>query len=580
MTSKIRRRRRVSVLAAIVVGLCLAGGAAAAAWRDTVTASATYSTGTVPAATGVASTHPNATGASAGQVNLTWTPPGGTVASLRLQRATSTVGPWTTLSTLAATATGANDTAATYNAPDVYYRVQSVAGTWTAETPVWSSHSLKTASGGERVSGGGTATALTAAQVTATSAAEGTYAAGSFYQPATWPTSPQYVAGAFYLDATHAWITGTGSVSFYDGSAWSRQTTPVTQTLEQVSFTSTTRGWAVGQGGVIVATSDGGTTWTSQTSPSGQNLWDLDCIGATTTCVAVGNGGVIIRTTNGTAWTSLASPTTQGLWDVDCISTTACWAVGNGGTIVRTTNGTTWTTQTSGTTSNLQAVSCLDANRCWAVGVGGVMRVTTNGGATWTAGASGTTQALWRIQMIDANVGYLVGSNGVASKTTDGGATWTPLTVPNATYYALSCVNAMDCLTGSTAPAALITKDGGANWSEALPGYIEFVPTTPNLAPTTGVSSVIARLAYRTTTNPAGARFLLFASNDGGSTWSSFPLATPSAANTATVQSVDLTSLGFSPIANATKVRLRLTVIPAASSTLTTQIDLVHVDVN
>jgi len=92
--------------------------------------------------------------------------------------------------------------------------------------------------------------------------------------------------------------------------------------------------------------------------------------------------------------------------------------------------------------------------------------------------------------------------------------------------------------------------------------------------------SVVARFSYRATTNPAGARFLLFASKDEGETWTSFPLATPTGANVTTTQSIDITSLGFATPSDATKLRLRFTIVPAPSGTLTTRIDLVHIDVN
>jgi len=575
-----RRLRTILAAAAALTGIG-AGIAGAAAWSSSVTATTTVSTATVAAATNMASTHPNATGANAGQVNLTWTAPASGVSSLRVQRGTSATGPWTTLQTLAANATAYNHTGATYNA-DNYYRVQSVAGTWTAETPVWSSHSLRMASGSQSV-GSATPTALTAAQVNATATAEGTYATNTYFQPTTWPTSPQYVAGAFYLDTTHAWITGTGSVSFYDGTNWTRYSTPTgtaDTTFEQVAFTSTTKGWAVGQNGAIITTSNGGTGWTTQTSPTTANLWDLTCPG-TNTCIAVGNSGTAINTTNGTSWQQRTTPsTTPQLFDVECVSVSTCWAAGSGGTILKTTNsGNTWTGQTSGTSARLQAITCRDANTCWAVGENGVMRVTTNGGTNWTAGSSGTTDSLWRMRMFASGVGYLAGSGGIA-KTTDGGASWAPLTVPEGIYYALSCIDQVNCLTGSTTPAALITKNGGETWSEALPGHIEFVPVTPNLAPTTGVSSVVARFSYRATTNPAGARFLLFASKDEGETWTSFPLATPTGANVTTTQSIDITSLGFATPSDATKLRLRFTIVPAPSGTLTTRIDLVHIDVN
>ena len=46
-------------------------------------------------------------------------------------------------------------------------------------------------------------------------------------------------------------------------------------TLESVKFISTEVGWAVGVGGTILRTIDGGETWTSQTSGTTNQLFDI-----------------------------------------------------------------------------------------------------------------------------------------------------------------------------------------------------------------------------------------------------------------------------------------------------------------
>jgi photosystem II stability/assembly factor-like uncharacterized protein len=575
------RRLKIAVVAALVAALACAG-VAAAVMSDQVSAAGSVSTGTLQPATGVASTHPNATGASAGQVNLTWTAsPSTFVAGHRVLGASSPGGPWSTVATLGAAASSYNDTTAPYNA-ERYYVVQAFRNTWTADSAVRSTHSLPMSAGVDRVTGSGAGTALTGPWTTAgTQLNAASVADGTRYTPTAWPVGPTYIAGIHYLDATHAWASGTGSVYFYNGTSWTTQTTPTTNSLEQVFFASTTTGWSVGAAGTIVATTNGGTTWTAQTSGTTQGLWDVECVG-TTTCWAVGNAGTIVKTTNGgTTWTAQTSGTTQPLWDVECQSATNCSLVGAGGVILKTTNGgTTWTAQTSGVATRLLGVSCTSATQCWAVGASGVILTTSNGGTTWTAQTSGQAGNLWRVQMMSATLGYVSGDSGVMLKTTNGGTTWTTLTVPAANYYGLSCLSTTACIAVSDAPSILLTSDGGATWGEGPVGYVEFTPVTPTF-PTGGtVSSVVVRLVFRTTTVPAaGSRFTLLASADAGATWTPFAVTAPAAANTDVTQSIDISALGFSPATRAQNILLRFSVSPKTNP-ITTQIDLVHVDVN
>jgi photosystem II stability/assembly factor-like uncharacterized protein len=437
-------------------------------------------------------------------------------------------------------------------------------------------------SGVDRVTGAGAGTALTGpwtaggTQLAAVSVTDGTR-----YQPTTWPTAPTYVAGVHYLDATHAWASGTGSISFYNGTSWSAQTPGTAVSLEQVFFANTTTGWSVGAAGTIIATTNGGTTWAAQTSGTTNGFWDVECASATT-CWAVGDAGTIRATTNGgTTWAAQTSGTTQVLWDVDCVSATTCWVVGAGGVILKTINGgTTWTAQTSGVTTRLLGLWCISTTQCWATGDSGVIRTTTNGGTTWTAQTSGTTQSIWRIRMLSTTVGFYSGSAGQVRTTADGGANWTLLTVPTANYYGLSCADATHCIIVSDAPSILLTADGGTSWGEGSAGYVEFTPVTPTLPPGGTVSSVVARLVYRSTTVPgAGSRFVLLASADAGVTWTPFTLAGTTVANTDVTNSIDLSSLGFTPATRAQNIRLRLVVMPKGG-TLVTQVDLVHLDIN
>ena len=76
-----------------------------------------------------------------------------------------------------------------------------------------------------------------------------------------------------------------------------------TGSVQAVTFTDATHGWAVGASGTILATTDGGATWSAQDSGhtavgTRADLYAVAFIDATH-CWAVGTDGTILATTNG-----------------------------------------------------------------------------------------------------------------------------------------------------------------------------------------------------------------------------------------------------------------------------------------
>ena len=73
--------------------------------------------------------------------------------------------------------------------------------------------------------------------------------------------------------------------------------------------------WAVGEGGVILYSSNGGQTWTRQSSLTNVNLWAIH--GEGDRLWAVGNRGVIVHTVDGgQTWHQQSSPTVAALWGI------------------------------------------------------------------------------------------------------------------------------------------------------------------------------------------------------------------------------------------------------------------------
>ena len=116
---------------------------------------------------------------------------------------------------------------------------------------------------------------------------------------------------------------------------------PVTAVLLSVHFFDAKTGWAVGEGGTVIRTTDGGTTWQKQESPVTAWLFSVHFFD-TKTGWAVGWDGTVIRTTDGgTTWKKQESPVTAHLDSVHFFDAKTGWAVGEGGTVIRTTDGGT-----------------------------------------------------------------------------------------------------------------------------------------------------------------------------------------------------------------------------------------------
>ena len=280
--------------------------------------------------------------------------------------------------------------------------------------------------------------------------------------------------GIAQLFASAGGLTDTALVAVIVQAGWYTQTSATTSDLNGVVFRPDGRdGWAVGDVGTIVHTTNAGASWSPQTSST---LFDLNDTWFTTdlTGFAVGAGGTVMRTRNaGQTWTRLTSvPATENLFGVCFADTAHGWVVGQNGIALRTANaGQTWT-KVYPTANQLNSVSFSDTTNGWAVGVGGVIAGTHDGGRSWyivqPAVTANALEAVWRssntlawaaglqgtypfttatadslqwnlgnlgatnhlrgLQMVDGSVGYAVGTNGtgLVLKTLTGGATWGP----------------------------------------------------------------------------------------------------------------------------------------------------------
>ncbi len=171
---------------------------------------------------------------------------------------------------------------------------------------------------------------------------------------------PGWYSGKYavaFLDRTIGYIAGQtgessdkarGSVwkTINGGDTWIEKPLPAQYgTLRGLSFVSASEGWAVGEGGIIVHTVNGGNTWELQASGTDDNLYAVDFLDAQHG-YAVGYmsmvEGVVLKTTNGgQTWgkEEAGSHSRDGISDIAFPDPYHAWVVGGSrGTILSYTD--------------------------------------------------------------------------------------------------------------------------------------------------------------------------------------------------------------------------------------------------
>jgi len=255
---------------------------------------------------------------------------------------------------------------------------------------------------------------------------------------------------------------------------WQPQNSGTINILLSACFVDQNTGWAVGEGGTILKTGDGGQNWQSQTSGTSANLNAIYTTDASTAW-AVGDGGIILNTTDGGQnWQNQSSGTSEFLSSVYFINATTGWVVGDYGTVLKTSNGgSTWQPQNSGATYGLASVDFVDASNGWCVvaDVGMVLK-TTNGGNSWQTISTGSQNLLTSLDFVNANVGWVVGTFGEIQKTTDGGNSWQNQTgvFPPDWLYSVCFLNEDTGWTVGFDGKVQKTIDGGQTWESQISG--------------------------------------------------------------------------------------------------------------
>ncbi|HRE42059.1 MAG TPA: YCF48-related protein [Ignavibacteria bacterium] len=331
--------------------------------------------------------------------------------------------------------------------------------------------------------------------------------------------------------------------SFSNAQPWSLYQTGVPYSLFAVDFLNANTGVAVGQGGTIIQTLDGGEEWTLRSQTI--NIWLNDVSYTPVGVFAVGMGGVIMRSVdNGATWQVsrafshedhtlrgvaynpydntvhavgyagsyyvLSHPYTNGTWvqrfDIPYTMHSIAFApnahinergiiAGTDGKVWRSTNGgSSWTPRNTNRYDYMNDVVFLNDDEAMICGNNGTILRSTNWGGTWSVNLQFLTiEHLRSIDMFSDGFNTKVticGDHGKIMTSNDNGFTFIDqLNGEGRHMYGVSLLSITDGITvgeigSATSGAMYVTSANGivgiSNISSEIPGSFTLEQNYPN----------------------------------------------------------------------------------------------------
>ena len=212
---------------------------------------------------------------------------------------------------------------------------------------------------------------------------------------------------------------------------WVNQVSNTTKALREVRFINSTEGWAVGDAGTLLKTTNSGSTWIAPPFVSSAILIGCFFINSSIGFVG-GDDGAYKTTDGGGTWSYITGSSL--ITKIHFVNSSLGFAVGGstaqqyGGIYKTTDGGSTWTPTINNTTwHRMYGIQFVNATTGFAFDENGLLLKTTDVGANWNPVSYGTAMTITAMRFRDANIGFLSGhsgANGFLLKTTDCGATW------------------------------------------------------------------------------------------------------------------------------------------------------------
>ena len=277
----------------------------------------------------------------------------------------------------------------------------------------------------------------------------------AFAQKWTQQTSntSQNLRGCYFVNARNGWAVGENGVILHTsnmGVTWSSQTSGTTNDLQAVCFLDSLIGYSVGSCGTTLKTINGGIKWTVQMQNSASYcssnpyVHDLRTIAMKTETMGTAAGISIgaIYTTN--SFTNSTTPWSGNVFHIQKVPNSTKIFTCNGTNIIISNDyGATWSVGGNYATNvgSLNFGCYIDANNIFVCNGLNLFKYEWTGtNYAWVSKYKSTTFYLNSLEFLNQQKGYFATSTGLIYYTENSGSNWskqtTPITTPlNRLYF-------------------------------------------------------------------------------------------------------------------------------------------------
>ena len=281
----------------------------------------------------------------------------------------------------------------------------------------------------------------------------------------------------FFIDASTGWAVGeVGQIlkTTDGGATWVGQHSGVSVRLTQVRFADAASGWAVGDQATIVKTTDGGATWAAQASGvayGSYSSYSLKVLDASRAVLYGPNGNTRTTVDGGDHWNASALVSTL------VTPNATMWAV-QGSTVVKSADFGRSSTASLvvGISEQIVGIDFADDAHGWAYGYtylstypyfAETMWRTQDGGVTWVQLPATGFSTSTVLKFTSANVGWAMSYGSGLYRSTNGGTDWSAVALPAGVATFIYSSLALDDTTYwlPYGNGGYLTRDAGASWT-------------------------------------------------------------------------------------------------------------------
>ncbi|MBL7924577.1 MAG: T9SS type A sorting domain-containing protein [Bacteroidia bacterium] len=243
--------------------------------------------------------------------------------------------------------------------------------------------------------------------------------------------------------------------------------------ISQLSFISNATGWAAGEKGALIKTTNGGSSWTAQYAGIVNDISGMQFPDSLHGFIA-SESEFLVSSNSGQSWSiryRFPSNFISALFMLDADTGFAGLSNGSGiGQLYKTTNGgSTWTSVLNNAAGDILDLYMKPSGVGVLSGTSGLLMRTTDFGATWTPVTIGTSMDLHDVSMPTNNHVYVAGDTELY-QSTDGGQSFSPIGNPGsgagAGLLSIDFGNSTNGVAGCTGGNIFYTTNAGSSWNQ------------------------------------------------------------------------------------------------------------------